>query len=329
MLSHAFRLFLAEQVCLCRASATVLLLRGSLTNSSHIISGTSYAKVRQLTDFAGKSVKAALPGTAVTVSGWKDLPQAGDEVLLGKESEVKKAAQNRARKAQLEATLGDAEAINERRRLEREMEADEHAGADAHANDVVDQGIEKGPKELRLVIKGDVSGSVEAVSSALSAIGNQHAVVKVVSTGVGDVTESDVMMAKSAEGMKICIILTGCFFQDKLKVVPPTGMIVAFSVGVPRSAKTAALQNEVPVHSSSIIYELLDEIKACLIPLLPVIIEKRVTGEATVLQLFDIQLKGRNTLKVAGCRVSNGIAEKTRLARVIRNSETIHEGEIT
>ena len=132
---------------------------------------------------------------AVTVSGWKELPNAGDEVLTGTESDIKKALANRARKAEMESALADLQAINEQRRTEREKrEAEEEQ--DKPKTDSQPEG----PKELRLVIKGDVSGSVEAVVNALEVIGNDVARTKIIATGVGDVTESDVMRAKAAEG---------------------------------------------------------------------------------------------------------------------------------
>jgi len=109
-------------------------------------------------------------------------------------------------------------------------------------------------------------------------------------------------------------------------ITPVTGTVVGFSVSTPRAIETLAAQNSVPTCSSSIIYRLMDEIKNRLIALLPVIIEKRVTGEATVLQLFDIQLKAKQSKKVAGCRVVNGIIEKARHARVVRDGVTMHEG---
>ena len=183
----------AGSLLILRSVATVLILRGCLTPGLHIISGTSHGKVRVMTDSSGASVKEAYPGMAITVSGWKVLPNAGDDVLQGSEVDVKKAVANRMRKAQMESTLIDVQAINDQRRLERERKE----GPDDAKN------IEtaKKPKELRLVIKGDVSGSVEAVEGALQGIGNKEAFVKIVSTGVGDVSESDVMMAKAAEGI--------------------------------------------------------------------------------------------------------------------------------
>ncbi len=189
-------MYTTEQ-CALRPTGTVLVLRGHLKPGHHLICGTTSAKVRLLTDSNGKAVKAAYPGMAVTVSGWKELPNAGDEVLTGSEPDIKKALANRLRKAEMEATLVDLEAINEQRRTEREKrEAEEEAAEDRVPAPVQPEG----PKELRLVIKGDVSGSVEAVVNALEVIGNDVARTKIIATGVGDVTESDVMRAKAAEG---------------------------------------------------------------------------------------------------------------------------------
>ncbi|PCH38140.1 initiation factor 2 [Wolfiporia cocos MD-104 SS10] len=287
--------------------ATVLILRGCLKSSDHIIAGLTHAKTRAMTDSNGQAVKEAYPGMAVTVPGWKELPNAGDEVLKGTESEVKKALANRIRKAEMEATLSDMETINEQRRHEREqreMEAEMEAAGiekpEPHA------GEQESPKELRLIIKGDVSGSVEAVAGALQGIGNNIARVKIIATGVGDVTESDIMRAKTAEA----------------------GAVVAFSVAVPRLVQNEAAKQQVPVLMSSIIYRLMDDVKERVIALLPPIIERRVTGEANVLQLFDIHLKAKKIMKVAGCRVSNGVVDRAKLARVVRNGEIVHEGRL-
>lgn len=105
-------------------------------------------------------------------------------------------------------------------------------------------------------------------------------------------------------------------------------MVVGFSVSTPRAIETLAAQNDVPICSSNIIYRLMDDIKQRVIALLPIIVETRVTGEATILQLFDINLKGKQTKRVAGCRVINGIVEKSNFARLVRNGEVIHEGKV-
>ena len=179
----------------------MLVLRGCLKPSDHIIAGLANGKVRLLHDSHGKPVKVATPGMAVTVSGWKELPNAGDEVLKGSESDVKKALANRERQADLEATLGDLEILNEQRRQDRDQKEKDAAAAEA-GEELEERGGKKedGPKELRLIIKADVSGSAEAVAGALQGIGNDIARTKIISTGVGDVTESDVMRAKTAGG---------------------------------------------------------------------------------------------------------------------------------
>lgn len=103
-------------------------------------------------------------------------------------------------------------------------------------------------------------------------------------------------------------------------------MIIAFNADVQRVAHQLALQHGVPVYSSNIIYSVLDKVKDEVIELLPKIIERRVTGEVDVLQIFDIKGKGKSVIKVAGCRVTNGVAERNKKVRVVRDGITIHEG---
>lgn len=287
------------------AVATVLVLRGCLKPGAHILAGLSQSKVRVMSDSTGKVVKAAYPGMAVIVSGWKTIPNAGDEVLQGSESDVKKALANRVRQAEIDASLKDVEAINKARREERERREEEEAAAEAEEAAKEQKPIETGPRELKLVIKADVSGSAEAVVGAIHGIGNDVAISRVISSSVGDVSESDIMMAKAAGGT-----------------------VVAFSVKVPKPIEAIAIQNQVPICSSGIIYRLVDDITARVVDLLPKIYETRVTGEATVLQLFDISLKGGVTRKVAGSRVISGLVEKNKTAKVVRNGKVIHEGTV-
>ncbi|KAF5330861.1 hypothetical protein D9619_005863 [Psilocybe cf. subviscida] len=278
--------------------ATVLIARGCLEPGSLVISGVSQGKVRLMKDSNGNAVKKALPGMAVTVSGWKTLPKAGDEVLMGSESDIKKALANREKKLEEQAQQQDIEAINAARLLERNARAEGIDTMDIHtATDT------SGPKELKLIIKADVSGSGEALKGALDAMGNKIAVSRVISTAVGDVTESDVTLAKAANAT-----------------------LIGFSVSVPRSIRNLASQNGVQIFTSDIIYRLVDDVRASLIDMLPKIVETKVVGEANVQQLFDIQLKGGKSMKVAGCRITNGKVEKIKAARVVRGGETVHEG---
>lgn len=282
--------------------ATVLVLRGSLKIGAHIIGGLSQGKVRLMSDSAGATVKVATPGMAVSVSGWKTLPKAGDEVIEASEADVKKALANRIRKAEMDAVLNDVDAINETRRQDKERRKEE---VDANRKPLLVQETVTGPKQLRIIIKADVSGSAEAVEGALQCIGNKVVATKILSSGVGDISESDVMIAKASEAT-----------------------IVGFSVSTPRSIETLAAQNGVPICSSNIIYRLVEDIRARVTALLPVTVETKVTGEATVLQLFDIQLKAKQIKKIAGCRVTNGLVEKSKFARIVRGGKMIHEGSL-
>ncbi|KAI0687126.1 initiation factor 2 [Cytidiella melzeri] len=279
--------------------ATVLIRRGQLTPATHLVCGTTHCKVRLLTSPHGTSVKTVGPGAAVVVTGWKDVPNAGEEVISGSESDIKRAISNRLRKAELEATLKDLDSINETRRTERE--ARETEGQEEQTQ----KPVEETKKELKLMIKGDVSGTVEAVAGSLQGIGNHLTGVKIIATGVGPVTESDVMRAKASEAT-----------------------IVAFSVKTPRPVQSEAKVQEVPIIESDIIYRLMDEIKDRVLKLLPPLIETRVSGEATVMQLFEIKLKAKQVKKIAGCSVINGAINKTRKARVVRDGKTIHSGTI-
>ncbi|PVG01707.1 initiation factor 2 [Serendipita vermifera] len=296
--------------------ATVLLLRGEMNAGSHLIAGQTQCRVRTLTDSNGKTMKKVTPGTAVSIAGWKELPNAGDEVIEASENDIKRAITNRKRNAEMASLVEDVSAINEKRRLEREKREQELEAA----KEALESGktlpikpvdrpemktSEAGPEVLRLIIKADVSGSAEAVAGALEGIGNDKATTKIIQYGVGSVTESDITMAKA----------TGA-------------SIIAFGVQCPRTITQLALSQHVPVIASDIIYRLMETVREKVAGLLPPIIEHKVTGEANVQQMFEIDLKGRKTLKVAGCRVVNGTLEKNKSMRLVRNGEIIHDGTL-
>ncbi len=169
-----------------------------------------------MTDDKGAIVTTATPGMPVIVTGWKDVPVAGDEMLeaVKGEDEAKRAVANRKRDAERKALMHDVEKINEKRRLERERLEKEKLAAEAVAAEGGDpvaaqlaatraaeaHELATAFKELRLVIKADVSGTVEAVVGSLEGIGNKEAGVKIIHTGVGDVQEADVALAEASEG---------------------------------------------------------------------------------------------------------------------------------
>lgn len=308
--------------------ATVLVHRGCLRPTASIIAGQTWCRVRSLVPASGGSTTTAFPGMPVEVTGWKDLPSAGDLVLEGaNEDEVKKAVQNRLARIQRDKLWADVERLNDQRVLDSKQEhvrkaAEEHAkekglkgGAVILAGDKAVEAMLKedgvggvGIKELVLMIKADGSGTVEAVVGALEGIGNAEARVKIVSSGVGDVQESDVDMARAIGGT-----------------------IVGFNVKAPNAVMKAAARppSPVKVFTSPIIYRLVDSVRDAVAALLPKTLETRVHGEALVQAIFEISIKGRKTpKKVAGCKVANGVFQKGRKARVVRNGETMFVGVV-
>lgn len=204
-----------------RNVATVIVTKGTLRAGASVVAGTTWARVRQMADDKGKALREAKPGAAITITGWKELPAAGDQLLesVNGEDEAKKAVTNRLRDVERRKLLEDVEVINLKRaeeRLrteeeERELERIKAEGGDVRAfvaQKEREARSEAGPgaasasgkKELLLVIKGDVSGTVEAVQGSLEHIGNKEAGVKIIHTGVGEVSESDVRMAEAAGG---------------------------------------------------------------------------------------------------------------------------------
>lgn len=155
-------------------------------------------------------------------------------------------------------------------------------------------------------LSGDVSGTVEAVVDCLAGLQNKQIKVKVVSSGVGNISEGDVQLAAACQGQ-----------------------VIGFNVKADKRIQAEASRIGVPVKSYSVIYKLLEEVKDQLSDMLPPIITTQVVGEAALLQVFDINIKGRETRPVAGCRVTNGAIHKNGKVRIVRDKETIWEGELS
>jgi translation initiation factor IF-2 len=153
-------------------------------------------------------------------------------------------------------------------------------------------------------LTGDVSGTVEAVVDCLAGLQNKQIRVKVIHSSVGNISEGDVQLAAACEGQ-----------------------VIGFNVKADKRIQAEAAKIGVPVKSYSIIYKLLEEVKDQLSDMLPPILSTQVTGEAALLQVFDINTKGRETKPVAGCRVTNGVIHKNSRVRIVRNKETIWEGK--
>lgn len=185
------------------------MTQGELAVGSHLVAGTAWARVRQMMDSAGKSVRSVTAGTPVTLSGWKDLPNAGDEILEGNEDEVKSAVQNRKRNLEQLALQADVKSINEKRLEAKVKEAAAEAKVDQPRSRRLPMSSPRpqlqaeepqSTNELRLIIKADVSGSVEAIAGVIEGMGNDLVKPKIVQSSVGEPTEADVDLAKAVRG---------------------------------------------------------------------------------------------------------------------------------
>ncbi|CAO3587578.1 unnamed protein product [Absidia cylindrospora] len=315
--------------------ATVLVRRGTLKPGSVVVAGNTWCKVRSMTDHQGKPVKQALPGTPVKVIGWKDVPNAGDEMLQADdEGMAKTVVDNRVTRQQRGQQLQDLEVINQKRRQQREVLEHERLAEKQYQKEMMmyqrgisdqvpdslgkrlsavqktlrEDGVletEDKTLELRAVVKGDVSGTVEAVVDCLGGLQNKQIRVKVVHGGVGQISEGDVQLAAACEGQ-----------------------VIGFNVKADKKVLAEASRRGVNVKSYSVIYKLLEEVKDQLGDMLPAVITTQVIGEASVLQVFDISTKGRETKPVAGCRVTNGTISRNGKVRIVRDKNTIWEGEL-
>ncbi|KAF9359909.1 hypothetical protein BGX34_008081 [Mortierella sp. NVP85] len=314
--------------------ATVLVKRGTLRVGDNIVAGDTWCKVKALVNDQGKAVKEAPPGTPVKVMGWKDLPKAGDE-MLGAESEeqAKLVVENRMLKRERREQLKTLVAINEKRRIVAEEEDEEKTALRDYKHKVwlFHQGIlehhpeqpqvkkqlsvaamaakeeeESEVKHLRMVVKGDVSGTVEAVCDALSGLPANQVKVGVIQSGVGNITESDIQFASSC-----------------------SAMILGFNVKADKKLQQTARVMGVNIKSYGVIYKLLDDVKVEMAMLLPKDIEIQVVGEAKVAQVFPIKMKGGQTQNVAGCRVTNGGVSRKEDIRIVRDGEVIWDGRLS
>lgn len=294
--------------------ATVLVRRGHLRPSDVIVAGTSWARVRSLRNEAGVMLKSAGPGTPVEIDGWREQPAAGDEVLQAPDEQRAKAVvEYRLGTYERTQMATDMAAVNEARRLEQEKREELEKAAElagtirdaAAATSTEEQSPSSTPsfQEVFFIIKADVSGSVEAVTDAVSALGNTEVRPHILRTGVGPITEFDIDHAAVAKGH-----------------------IISFNTTVDGNIQRMAEAKDVDILDQSIIYRLVDDVRAKLSEKLPEIITQKVLGEAEIAQVFEINTKGRTTVPVAGCKVRNGVIGRIHKIRVSRGKEIIYDG---
>lgn len=293
--------------------ATVLVRRGTLRPGDNIVAGTSWAKVRSLRNEAGIRLESAGPGTPVEIDGWREQPAAGDEVLQAPDEQRAKAVMEYRLEAYQRTQMAtDMAAVNEARRLEQEKREEieratklTQANPDAAATSTEGQSAPSTPsfQEVFFVVKADVSGSVEAVTDAVSALGNSEVRPHILRTGVGPVTEFDIDHAAVAKGH-----------------------IISFNTTVDGNIQRMAEAKEVKILDQSIIYRLVDDVKSKLSEKLSDLVTQKVLGEAEIAQVFEINTKGRIRVPVAGCRVRNGVIGRNDKVRVLRGKEVIYNG---
>ncbi|KAJ5224907.1 Translation initiation factor IF-2 [Penicillium citrinum] len=281
--------------------ASALIRRGTLRTGDVIVAGETWARVRTLRNEAGLAISEATPGMPVEIDGWRDQPVAGTEILQAPtEQKAKEVVEYRQDRTDNKKLGEDMEAINvarrealEKRRLE-EVESDESTSRPSEPS---------GPKPVNFIIKADVDGSAEAVLNSIAAIGNNEVYANIIRSGVGPVGEFDIEHAASAKGM-----------------------VISFNMAIdPNMMRMAELEG-VKIMDHNIIYKLIDEVKANLSEHLPPTVTQRVTGEAEIGQIFEITLKGREKTSIAGCRVRNGMIQKSRKVRVTRGDKIIYDG---
>lgn len=299
--------------------ATVLVRRGTLRPGSVIVAGKTWARVKTLKNEGGKTLSSVGPGMPVEVDGWKDQPAAGDEVLQApSEQKASSVVAYRQELEEREKTAQDMEAINESRRIAQERhekeKAAEYAAKRAAANagddpisapktsdDLEDQ---SGQIVVPFIIKADVSGSAEAVAAYILSVSTPLITPQVLHSSVGAVNEGDIELANAA-----------------------SGHIIAFNLPGNPDMKALAESRDVAILENNIIYRVLDDVKAVMEDRLPPVVTQRVLGEAEVSADFEIGVGGRKKIKIAGCKVRNGVVGKNSRVRVMRGGEKVYDGE--
>ncbi|WP_438646675.1 translation initiation factor IF-2 [Salinarimonas soli] len=266
--------------------ATVLVQRGTLRPGDIVVAGAEFGRVRALVNDQGGMVKEAGPSVPVEVLGFNGTPEAGDRVaVVESEARAREITEYRSRvKRERQAARGGAAAGRTLAEMMRDLK--ESAGR----------------KEFNLVIKGDVQGSVEAISGALDKLGTDEVAARVLHAGVGGITESDITLA-GASG----------------------AVVVGFNVRAHKEAREAAERAGVEIRYYNIIYDLVDDVKAAMSGLLAPTLREERLGEAQILEVFNVSKVG----KVAGCRVLDGRVERGASVRLIRDNVVIHEGKLS
>jgi len=263
--------------------ATVLVQKGTLKPGDILVAGSEWGRVRAMLDENGKQVKEAGPAKPVEVLGFQGTPAAGDLVAV---------VENEARAREI---------TDYRQRQIREKASVVASGARGSLEQMMNRLQETGRKEFPLVLKADVQGSAEAIAHALNELGNEEVGARILLSGVGGITESDITLAAASNAP-----------------------ILGFNVRANKQAREAAARDGIEIRYYNVIYDLVDDIKAAMSGLLSPERRETFLGNAEIKEIFHISKVG----KVAGCLVTEGIVERGANVRLIRDDVVIHEGEL-
>ena len=262
--------------------ATVLIQKGTLRNGQIFVAGTQWGRVRSIINDKGKNQKDAGPSLPVEVLGWNGAPQAGDEFVV---------VENEAQARQITEY-----------RIKKELEEKNIVSASKGSIDDIFAQIKQGQiKELPIIIKADTQGSVEAIKSSVSKFDNDEIKVNVVHSGTGGITESDVSLSSSMNGL-----------------------IFGFNVRANFQARDLAEKNNQDLRYYSIIYDLIDDVKQMLSGMLAPEISENLIGYAEIRQVFKVTKLGN----IAGCYVNSGIVKRGAGVRLLRDDVVIYEGSL-
>jgi translation initiation factor IF-2 len=260
--------------------ATILINNGTLRNTNVFVAGTVYGKVRMMTDDLGETVTEAVPGQAVEITGLQDIPLAGDPFkVFGDERIAKDVAETRTDRV-----------FDEEHKAKQPLTLEEFFKKQ-----------EGDMKELQLIIKADVQGSIEAFKGSINKIIVEGAEIDIVRTGVGAVTDTDVLLAEASQAI-----------------------IIGFGVGVPASVRGLASEKGVEIRNYRVIYEALDDIEAAMKGMLDPVFEQKIIGELEVRETYSVSKVGT----IAGCKVTSGVVQRGSLVKLVRNGIIIFEGKL-
>ena len=264
--------------------ANVLVQRGTLKPGDVVVAGSEWGRVRALVSDTGHAVVAAGPSMPVEVLGFNGTPEASDRLaVVDSEARAREIADYRARQ-------------------KREILAARQTGMRGSLEQMMSQIKTAGRKEVPLVIKGDVQGSVEAIVGALEKLSTEEVVARVIFSGVGGITESDVTLAEASGAV-----------------------VIGFNVRAHKEAREAAERAGIEIRYYDIIYALVDDVKKAMSGLLPPTLRETTLGNAVILEVFKVSKVGN----VAGCRVTDGVVERGANVRLIRDNVVVHQGKLS